>query len=177
MQYNALQQGFSLLHIYIIKVTLQFTKVCNLKSLYHICSYECNYLRFRLYELYKHYVIRNKVHKVQANNKVQKVRTLQLHVCISEWNYVKYFHCTILSRGLYSVDRSRPNNDAHGTRSRVPPEKTSDRKFFECFRNFPEHVFARIIILSIAYSNVYVQGVPEKKCTKFAMQLFLNYLS
>ena len=44
----------------------------------HFLSLMCAIICIFDYELYELYVIYNKVHKVQANNKVQKVRTSQL---------------------------------------------------------------------------------------------------
>jgi len=58
-----------------ICMLLQKPKQMNIQIQCIIQCYVRNYLHFSLYELY---AIFNKVHKVQAINKVQKVRTSQL---------------------------------------------------------------------------------------------------
>jgi len=74
MQYNALQQGCWLRHISIIPVTLQFIKVCkSSSSLKYLQLSTQLFTFFGLFGFKKLYFIYNKVHKVQANNKVQKV--------------------------------------------------------------------------------------------------------
>jgi len=82
MQYNALQQVPWLTHISIIKVTLQFTKVCKSSSSLKIFAVKHAIIYFfdfvHVQQLCELYFIYTKVHKVQANNKIQKVRTSQL---------------------------------------------------------------------------------------------------